>query len=227
MKYKLPHILLLLGILLFAPKAWAQEDKVAQRRWEIGLNTIPIVKPNNFLRRKEEQFAFLVRKATQTNTHAFRLGFTPGFKYNKSVDHPKLRGVEFFKAGIDLGIEKRHRIGRYFQGYYGADLNFMYRYELQTEALSQNILPYVFFVNEINRIRAGVSGVVGINYDLGSRLSLSAESHLALFSSRETDKIYQKNSDNFILSDPRLSQDSQYYSMELKPIAGLYLSYRF
>ena len=215
MKYKLPHILLLLGILLFAPKAWAQEDKVAQRRWEIGLNTIPIVKPNNFLRRKEEQFAFLVRKATH------------GFKYNKSVDHPKLRGVEFFKAGIDLGIEKRHRIGRYFQGYYGADLNFMYRYELQTEALSQNILPYVFFVNEINRIRAGVSGVVGINYDLGSRLCLSAESHLALFSSRETDKIYQKNSDNFILSDPRLSQDSQYYSMELKPIAGLYLSYRF
>jgi hypothetical protein len=197
------------------------------RRWEIGLDMMAIagLQPVYLVDQEGAQFAFLVRKANQTNTHAFRLRLTPGFTMDRFADYPKLTKEQFYKIGIDVGIERRHKIGR-FLTYYGTDLHFNRMLNSFTINSSFNPPPYSFF-NRTERITSvGVSGLVGITYFLSARMAVSAENDI-LFSynwNADTTRWIDENN-----QDTRASLSRRYTrsGIFLRRLPGVYLTYYF
>ena len=171
------------------------------------------------------QFSFLVRKANQTNTHAFRLRLTPGFTMERFAAHPKITKEQFFKIGIDVGVEKRHKIGR-FLTYYGTDLHFNQMLNSSTINSSFNPPPYSFFNHTEKITSVGVSGLIGITYFLSARMAVSAENDI-LFSHRwhsnTTRWIDENNQDTRV----PLSGSHRRFWIFLRRLPGVYLTYYF
>ena len=154
----------------------AQEFKVDEpiptHKWEIGIDFIPLFRPFT-------DFDFIVKRAIGDNGTAIRFRARPSYSNIKSTIYPDTDGSKRINTSISLGLEKRHRFGR-FMFFYGSDLSFTYfldSFVTGNSSLGTN-RPNALFKYCIRETTVGVSGIIGGKCFLNHRISLSIESSL-------------------------------------------------
>lgn len=176
-------------ILLFLPVGiFAQEAAPSERTFILGLNATDFVK--SFLSFNETQpfgtnpYDFTMRRVNANNV-ASRIGVGVRFSMANQEDDQDDDEFKFTSYGINLGIgqEKRIPLSKRWLFYVGGDLVLRY-----SNAVNESIFEDGSQTNTENEMGFGLAPVVGIQFNLSERVSLSTEGFFECLFAQEVDK---------------------------------------
>ena len=204
---------------LFVTYLQAQEAPVpATYKNDIGFNTTFALQ--GILTSGETPFS-LMYKRYKTETRAWRLGMDTYVNINKTDSETSTSNFIDSSSGyigIVAGMEHQNRIDKRWVWYFGGDFVPYYSFIDQNQFSNGELL----WVNENREFGLGLRPFLGIRFDIGPRLYLSAEANIILSYARV--KNYSSNVNELI---PYNDTKGTRFVFSANPASGLFLYYRF
>lgn len=216
MKYlsALPFIFMLCSILSNAQEA--EEVKQSYQR-DIGFNTTFILQ--GIFQSNQTPFSLMFKQYTSEH-QAIRIGVDGLFNLNKTdanTSSSSYSNTSYASFSLALGKEFQKPIDQRWTWYFGGDIVPFFSFNDQD--FYQNGGRYS--TSESGSYGVGLRPFLGIRFNIGPRLYLSAEANVALQYARN------KNYLRYEGSDPYTDTTGNNISFSLNPATGLFMYYRF